>query len=98
MKMCKYYSIDECKTRDSVFEELDRLQEEEKIDYTYIDDDEVIKISEEVLTTKEKKTLKSFFKENDILDYPEYEEYLEEDEYLEDGDDIDDEDDLEEDD
>ena len=88
MKLCKYYSLDECKMRVEVFEELDRLQEEEKLDYTYIDDDEVIKINEDLLTAKEKKSLTSFLKEMDVLEYPDYEEYFEEEDY----DDTDDED------
>jgi hypothetical protein len=81
MKLCKYYSLDECQTRDAVFEELDKLQADEKLDYLYIDDDEVIKISESLLTTKEIKSLKHFLKENDVLEYTDYEEYLEEEEY-----------------
>lgn len=96
MKLCKYYSLDECKTRDIVFQELDRLQTEDKLDYTYIDEDEVIKINDDVLSAKEKKALKTFLKDNDVLDYPDYEEYLEEEEYEDDGDDFDDEDDYEE--
>jgi hypothetical protein len=89
MKLCKYYSLDECKSRDSVFEELDRLQEEEKVDYIYIDEDEVIKISDHILTAKEVKLLVNFLKDNDVLEYPDYEEYLEEEEY--DDDEFDDE-------
>ena len=94
MKLCKYYSLDECKTRDEVFEELDRLQDDEKLDYTYIDEDEVIKINESILNTKETKSLAAFLKDNDVLDYPDYEEYSEEEEY-DDEDDFDDEDDEE---
>jgi hypothetical protein len=94
MKLCKYYSLDECKTRDEVFEELDRLQDDEKLDYTYIDEDEVIKINESILSAKETKALVTFLKENDVLDYPDYEEYSEEEEYG-DEDDFEDEDDDE---
>lgn len=94
MKLCKYYSLDECKTRDEVFEELDRLQDDEKLDYTYIDEDEVIKINESILSAKETKSLVAFLKDNDVLDYPDYEEYSEEEEY-DDEDDFDDEDDDE---
>ena len=94
MKLCKYYSLDECKNRDEVFEELDRLQDDEKLDYTYIDEDEVIKINESILSAKETKSLVGFLKDNDVLDYPDYEEYSEEEEY-DDEDDFDDEDDDE---
>ena len=95
MKLCKYYSLDECQTRDDVFEELDRLQDEEKLDYTYIDEDEIIKINESILSAKETKALASFLKDNDVLDYPDYEEYSEEEEYGDDEDiDEDDEEDL----
>lgn len=96
MKLCRYYSLDECKTIDAVFEELDRLQAEDKLDYTYIDEDEVIKINDDILIAKEKKALKLFLKENDVLDYPDYEEYLEEEEYDEDGEDFDEDDDFDE--
>lgn len=94
MKLCKYYSLDECKTREEVFEKLDSLQDEEKLDYVYIDEDEVIKMNDNTLTAKEIKSLVNFFKEHDVLDYPDYEEYLEEEEY-DDDEDFDDEDDEE---
>lgn len=84
MKLCKYYSLDECKTRQTVFDELDKLQDEGKIEYTYLDEDEVIKIVDHVLEQKETKDLSLFLKENDVIDYPDYEEYYEEEEYIDD--------------
>ncbi len=91
MKLCKYYSLDECKTRQKVFDELDRLQDDGKIEYNYIDDDEVIKISDTGLEKKELKDLLSFLKEGDVIEYPDYEEYYEEEEYVDDEDQDDDE-------
>lgn len=92
MKLCKYYSLDECTLRDAVFQELDRLQDEEKLDYVYIDEDEIVKIIDSALTTKETKSLVLFLKEHDVLDYPDYEEYSEEEEYDDEEDDFDDDD------
>jgi hypothetical protein len=84
MKLCKYYSLDECKTRHGVFEELDRLQDDGKIEYSYFDDDEVIKVVDTGLNKKELKELTVFLRENDVVDYPDYEEYYEEEEFLDD--------------
>jgi len=91
MKLCKYYSLDECKTRHGVFEELDRLQDDGKIEYSYQDDDEVIIIQDTGLEKKEMKDLVGFLKDNDVIEYPDYEEFYEEEEYS-DEDDLDDED------
>lgn len=84
MKLCKYYSLDECKSRQSVFDELDRLQEDGKIEYEYLDDDEVIRIQDTGLEKKEVKELAAFLRENDVVEYPDYEEFYEEEEYSED--------------
>ena len=90
MKFCKYYSLDECCVRDLVFEKLNLLQDDTKIEYSYIRGDDVIKIKNTGLSVKEKKDLLSFFKDNDIIDYPDYEEYNEE-EFDEDDEDDEDE-------
>jgi ABC-type microcin C transport system duplicated ATPase subunit YejF len=74
MKLCKYYSLDECKKLDLVLDKLDSLQDDSKIEYILISDDEVIKIKSNELSLKERKELVSFFKENDVIDYPDYEE------------------------
>ncbi len=87
MKLCKYYSLDECYERDLVFDELESLQDDAKIEYTYIKEDDVIKIKNTGLSTKEAKDLISFFKENDVIDYSDYEEYEEEDDDFEEEDD-----------
>ena len=84
MKLCKYYSLDECKNRNKVFEELDKLQDDGKVEYTYIDDDEVIKIVNTGLEKKELKELLNFLRDADVIEYPDYEEYLEEEEYVDD--------------
>lgn len=74
MKLCKYYSLDECKKLSLVLDKLDHLQDESKIEYLFISDDEVIKIKNNELSLKERKELLSFFKDNDVIDYPDYEE------------------------
>ncbi len=84
MKLCKYYSLDECYERDLVFEELDSLQDDAKIEYTYIKDDDVIKIKNTGLSAKEAKDLVSFFKDNDVIDYSDYEEYEDDEDYEDD--------------
>lgn len=79
MKLCKYYSLDECKNKESVLIKLDDLQNDSKVEFTYFDDDDVIKIKSIGLTLKEKKDMISYFRDNDIIDYPDYEEYYEDD-------------------
>lgn len=86
MKLCKYYSLDECYSRDDVLNQLENLLSDSKIEYTLFEEDDVIKIKDIGLSSKEKKDLLSFFKENDVIEYPDYEEYYEEDEYEEDDD------------
>ena len=93
MKICKYYSLDECHRVSDIINKLDTLQDDSKVEYLYIKDDEMIKLKNLCLSLKEKKELLSFFKENDVIDDPDYEEYYEEDEMDEDDED-DDEDDY----
>lgn len=71
MKLCKHYSLDECVDKDLVFDKLDSLQSDTRIEYTIYD--EVIKIKDIGLTVKERKELITFFSENDVIDYPDYE-------------------------
>ena len=80
MKICKYYSLDECQNIDLVIEKLNSLQDDSKIEYLFLEDDEVIKIKNLGLSLKEKKEIISFFRDNDIIDYPDYEEFYEEEE------------------
>ena len=79
MKICKYFSLDECNNSELIFDKLKNLQDDSKIEYSYIKFDDVIKIKNIGLTLKERKELLSFFKENDVIDYPDYEEYYEDD-------------------
>ncbi len=44
MKLCKYYSLDECHNTEVVFEKLTELQNDSKIEFTFIESDEVIKL------------------------------------------------------
>lgn len=79
MKLCKYYSLDECGDREKIFSKLDDLMDDSKIEYSLMDDDDVIKIKNIGLTLKERKEIVAFFKDNDVIDYPDYEEYYIED-------------------
>lgn len=88
--LAKYYSLDECYDQDKVYDRLDYLLNDDKIDYEVYDDD-IIKIKDIGLSFKEKKDLLKFFEDNDVIEYDDMDE--EDDDY--DDDDIDiDEDDL----
>lgn len=91
MKLCKYYSLDECHDKDLIFERLNDLENDVKIEFYFFKSDDVIKIKNTGLNLKEKKDLVIFFRDNDVIEYPDYEEYDEEDDY--DDDDYDDDDD-----
>lgn len=78
MKLCKYYSLDECHEKDLIFGKLNHLQDDSKVEFLYIKGDDVIKLKNIRMSIKEKKDLLLFFKENDIIDYPDYEEYYDE--------------------
>lgn len=80
MKICKYYSMDECSNTELVIKKLDDLQDDSKIEYFLFEDDDVFKIKSIGLSAKEKKDILSFFRENDVIDYPDYEEYYDDDE------------------
>ena len=71
MKLCKYYSLDECSNREKVISHLESLQEDSKI-YFDTPESEIIKITDTGLSTKETKELINFLNENDIIDYPDY--------------------------
>ena len=76
MKLCKYYSLDECHSKKSVFEMLDNLQDDSKIEYSYLKEDDVIKINNDWMNDKQKKSLLDFFDNNDVIDYPDYDDYI----------------------
>jgi hypothetical protein len=79
-KLGKYYNLDECLDKDLVFEKLDFLQGEAKIEFDEVEDN-IIKIADTGLFVKEKKELLNFFKDNDVLEDLDYddEEDLDED-------------------
>lgn len=87
MKFCKYYSLDECHEKDLIFSRLNDLQDDSRIEYSYIKGDDVIKLKNIFLSIKEKKDLLLFFSDNDVIDYPDYEEYYEEEDDDEEEDD-----------
>ena len=89
--LAKFYSLDECYDQDKVFDKLDELLEDSKIDYEVYDDD-IIKIKDTGLLFKEKKALLKFFEENDVIEYNDFDEddNEDDDEDFEDEDDYDD--------
>lgn len=56
MKLHKYYSIDECNNEDLLFEELESLQEDGKIEFELIDKT-TLKIKDLELTTVQERNL-----------------------------------------
>jgi len=81
-KLGKYYNLDECLDKDLVFEKLDYLQGEAKIEFEEVEDN-IIKIVDTGLFVKEKKELLNFFKDSDVLedlDYDDDEDFDEDDE------------------
>ncbi len=71
--LAKYYSLDECYEQDKVYDRLDELFNDAKIDYEIIDD-ELIRIKDTGLNLKEKKELLKFFEDNDVIEYTEFDE------------------------
>ncbi len=90
--LAKYYSLDECFEQDRIYDKLDTLSDDSKIEYEIVEDD-VIRIKDLSLTLKEKKELVKLFEENDVIEYNEWEEEDEEED-----EDFDDEDEYEDDD
>lgn len=83
MKLYKYYSIEECHDQDELFNILNELQDDEKIDYELIRSSisgDVIKITDLDLTAQETKKLISDLNKLDIVEFPDYDydPYLEE--------------------
>lgn len=88
--LSKYYSLDECSTKDEVYSYLEELQDDGKISFTIIEIDEVVKLIDNGLTQKEVKDIARFLSENDVIEYDDYQpsgyEYDEDDEDDEDMD------------
>lgn len=78
--LSKYYSLDECYNKNSVFDYLEELQSEELIYFEMIDND-IVKIKDIGLSEKQIKEIVSFFDDNDVIDYPDFEEYDGEDDF-----------------
>ena len=86
MELFTFYSMDECLDRDSVISELKNLKTDGKIEFSI--DDDILKIKDIDLDDSEIKYLVKMLYENDIFNYPdydddldEYDEFSEEDEY-----------------
>lgn len=71
--LAKYYSLDECYEQDKIYDRLDELCDDDKIDYEIIEDD-LIKIKDKGLSIKEKKELLKLFEENDVIEYEDLDE------------------------
>lgn len=67
MKLKKFYSIDECSNEDLLFEKLDQLQDDGKIEYEY-EDNWSIKLVDVELTPTDEKDLINLFEKLDV--YP----------------------------
>lgn len=86
--LAKYYSLDECFEQDKIYDRLDILSDDRKLDYEIIDDD-IIRIKDKGLSLKEKKELIKLFEENDVIEHEDIDdEELDEDEF-EDDDEVD---------
>ena len=89
--LAKYYSLDECFEQDKIYDRLDELCNDRKLDYEIIDDD-LIKIKDKGLSLREKKELVKLFEENDVIEHEDIDdEELDEDEFEDDDDDDDEE-------
>lgn len=67
MKLHKYYSIDECNNEEALFEKLESLQNDGKIEYQK-NDNWSIKVTDLELSTKGEEDLAKFFESIDL--YP----------------------------
>ena len=90
MKLFKYYSLDECSEQDKILEKLDKLSDDRKIDYEFVEAD-LIKVKDLSLTAKEVKELSQFLHENDVIEDL---DFGEDDDFDEDFDDYESEDDY----
>ena len=80
MKLFNYYSIDECKDRKKLFEKLDRLRDDGKIEYE-MDGRDLFKIDDLDLEESDIEDLNEFFDNQDIFPYLEYDDEEDSDEY-----------------
>lgn len=89
--LAKYYSLDECYDQNKVYDRLDELFNDAKIDYEIIEED-LIKIKDKGLTAKEKRELLKLFEENDVIEYEDLDDDYGDDDDDEENDDDDDDD------
>lgn len=93
--LSKFYSMDECPDYDGVISYLEKLQDNDKLEFEVLstDDGEVIELVDySGLSQKEIKELNKFLQENDVIDYPDFikDGYYEDDDSFDEGDDFDD--------
>lgn len=65
--MERYYSLDECRTRDKVIERLEKLKNSGKIDYEI--DIDILEIEDIDLEEEEIEILEEFLDNNDVITY-----------------------------
>jgi hypothetical protein len=87
MKLSKFYNLDECSNREEVFEKLDKLQKDSKIEWNLVEN-EIIKIEDTGLLIKEVKDLVNFLKEMDVIEEIYYEENEDDEDFDSDEDDL----------
>lgn len=72
-RLGRFYNLDECKERDLLFNYLDKLQDNSKIEWSEIDED-IISIEDTGLLIKEVKEFIQFLEDIDVIEDIEYTE------------------------
>jgi len=80
MKLFNYYNIDECKDREKLFEKLDSLRDDGKIEYE-MDGLDIFKIEDIDLEESDIEDLNDLFDDEDVFPYLDNEEEEEDDDY-----------------
>jgi len=78
MKLFNYYTLDECKDRKKVFEKLDRLRDDGKIEYE-MDGRDIFSIKDLDLEESDIDDVNDLFDSEDVFPYLENEDEEEED-------------------
>lgn len=80
MKLFNYYNVDECKDRKKVFEKLDQLRDDGKIEYE-MDGRDIFKIDDLDLEEIDIEELNDMFDSEDVFPYLDNEEEDEGEDY-----------------
>lgn len=68
MKLYNWYSLDECKDRDKIFDKLDQFRNDGKIEYE-MEDLDIFKINDLDLEESDLEFLDVLFDKNDVFPY-----------------------------